>query len=288
MNIKEITVNLSAVIPTGSYQNYKPMYELKAELTEADDAQLCLEQLRETIRKLFTQDWTRLRDKDKSNFLANVRWYEKDGKKLPSVTSVLGWAELNYKLRNPEKYQFGGVSEDDLQEYGARGTVVHRQAQDWFESGMKADHVMKEEFPELVVERQLLKESNLKVEDCSFLGFIEKHGKDFTFQSCEQQVIGEGYAGRLDFVGTYKGRLAIIDIKTTSTYTPRGELQYFKQLAAYAKATELDIKDLVIIPLNPSNKCGYGAPKVVEMSDNLFNSFNEDLKAFERDFKDLI
>jgi len=288
MKISEVTVNLSAVIPTGSYQNFKPMYELKAQLEEGDNSQKCLEDLRETIRKLFAQDWTRLRDKDKMDFLTKVRWYEHEGKKLPSVTSVLGWAELNYKLRNPEKFQFGGVDEDELQEYGARGTIVHRQAQDWFENGMKSDYVMKTEFPELLVEKQLLKESHLKVEDCNWLGFIEKHGKDFTFEKNELRVIGEGYAGTLDFIGTYKGRLAIIDIKTTTNYTPRSELNYFKQMAAYAKATGLEIKDLVIIPLTPSNKCGFGAPKVEEMSDNLFNSFNDDLKAFERDFRDLI
>lgn len=288
MKITKATVNLSAVIPTGSYQNYKPMYQLEADIGDNEDSQLCLEELREKIRKLFAQDWVRLRDKDRSNFLQTVRWYEKDGKKYPSVTSVLSWADFNYKLRNPDKFQFGEISEDDLAEYGARGTVVHRQVQDWFENGMQKDYVMKEEFPELLVEKQLLKESHLKAEDCSFLGFMEKHGKDFTFDKCELEVIGEGYAGRLDLLGTYKGELAVLDVKTTTNYTARTELRYFKQMAAYAKATGLDIKKLVIIPLTPSNKCGYGAPKVEDMSDNLFNSFNDDRKAFERDFNDLI
>lgn len=293
MKITKVKVNLSAVIPTGSYQNYKPMYELEAELGDTPPHQ-AMEELREMIRRMFTQDWTRLRNKDKTDFLSKVRFYEKDGKKLPSVTSILSWADLLYKLRNPEENKFGGVEEDELAEYAARGTLVHKSVERWFhdtKAGKETPkgYKMVTEFADQVVEHALLSDSKLKVEDCDWLGFWEKHGTDIELKQAEKVVYGKDYAGRLDYYGLWKGEPAIFDVKTSSTYTEKVKLKYAKQMSAYAKGISGVKKPtkLVIMPLNPSNKCGFGAPIVFDYSENLFSSFAQDVKMFYRDFKDL-
>lgn len=298
MKITKVTVNLSAVIPTGQYQNYKPMYQLEADMTEKDDPQTSLESLRETIRKMFAQDWNRLRNTDKMNYLSKVRWYEKDKKKFPSVTSILGWSDLLYRLRNPDKFEFGGVDEDELQEYAARGTIVHRGVQEWFKisgGGKKTEGLERlpgiiESLPDLTVERATLAESKLNAGDCNWPGFWAKYGEKMIIKFMERAVYGQGYAGRLDMYGTWDGEPAIFDIKTTSNYTERVKLKYFKQMSAYARALTgvKKPKWLVIIPLNPSNKSGFGAPLVVENDDSLFNSFMSDLRQFNLDFRDLI
>lgn len=297
MRITEITVNLSAVIPTGSYQNYKPMYEIKAALESGEDPKVCMEAAREEIRKMFAQDWARLRSKDKIDYLNKARFYEEGNKRLPSVTTVLGWSELLYKLRNPDLFKFGGVEEDELAEYAARGTVVHRGVFQWFEDtkGGKAvppEYQIVTSFSDLVVEQILLSESKLLVSDCNWLGFWAKHGERISFKFGERKIVNaeEGFAGRLDYYGLWDKEPAVFDIKTASKYDERKKLSYFKQMAAYASGLKgvKKPKWLVIIPLNPSNKSGFGEPLVAENSDNLLNSFRQDLKQFKADFRDLL
>lgn len=297
MKITEVTVNLSAVIPTGSYQNYKPMYEVKGQLEEGDSALMALQQGRDIVRRMFVQDWTRLREKDKTEYLNKCRFYEEKGKKYPSVTSIIGWSELLYRLRNPDKFQFGGVEEDELAEYAARGTIVHRGVQQWFTdtkggTNIPPDYKVTNVFSDLVVEQTLLAESKLSVESCNWLGFWAKYGEKFKLTKSEKKVVSQkfGYAGRFDLYGTYENKPAIIDIKTSSSYPERKKLMYFKQLSAYANAL-FGVKrpeKLVIIPLNPSNKSGFGEPIIADNSENLFNSFRKDLSQFQADFKDLI
>jgi len=291
MQIKEVSVTLSAVVPTGAYANYRPSYTVTASIDEGEDYNKAITELKTEVNKQLRNDWVRLHDKDKVDYLSKVRWYEKNGKKYPSVTSVLGWSELLWKIRNPS--DFGGVSEDELQEYAARGTIIHKGIEQWFQDtkGLPVPgYEFKFDHPELVVEKLLLQESKLEAKACNWLGFWEKYGADIKFNFMERAVFGQGYAGRLDAYGTWKGEPAVFDFKTTSTYNARVELKYFKQMSAYAKALSgvKKPKWLVIIPLNPSNKCGFGAPKIEQFSDNLFNSFASDLRAFNNDFKDLI
>ena len=116
--------------------------------------------------------------------------------------------------------------------------------------------------------------------DCNFRGFEKKHGKDFEFGPCEVQVtnLEAGYAGRLDNDAKYKGEPAILDFKTSSSYDKHKLAQYWKQLASYAHP--LGRKVLVIIPLNPKNKSGFGEPVVCKEVKKYYNLFLQDRQAF--------
>lgn len=290
MKLKEISATISAVIPTGDFANYRPSYTMSADLCENDNAKNCIDVLREQITDLLRQDWTRLRDKDKMDFLKKVRFYEKAGKKNPSVTSILAWSEFLYKLRNADKFQFGGVTEDELEQYGARGTIVHKAVEHWFNTKTEEkDGEWKTTFAETKIEELLVRDSKLSVDDCNWLGFWEKYGNKIEIQAMEKVVHGNGYSGKLDMYGTWEKKPAVFDVKTTSTYTARVEMKYYKQLAAYANALKgkKKVEVLVIIPLNPSNKSGFGAPKVAKFTKELFNSFQKDLQQFEQDFAGL-
>lgn len=302
MRVTEINVNLSAVIPIGDYSNYRPQYSLTAKLTDKDNPKECLEQLREEVRTMINNDRARLQHQDRVNYLNKVRFYSKDGSpKLPSVTSIIGWTDFLYQLKNPNP--FGGVNDEELKEYGARGTIIHTAIEHWFKTGKMVPQgkginlksvfqggEWKTSFSELKVEELLIRDSKLKVEDCNWLGFWEKYGKDIEVKFLERVVYGKGYAGRLDAYGTWKGEPALFDWKTTSNYNAKVEMKYYKQLSAYAKGLNgvKRPKWLVIVPLNPSNKCGFGAPKITEYSDGLFNAFEQDVRQFNNDFKSLI
>lgn len=288
MKITNVEAQLSAVMPTGQFSNFKPTYTLSATLDEGDVPEVAIGVLRDKARKMLEQDWTRLHNKDKFDFFSTVRWYsDKKGNKYPSVTSILAWADILYKLRNPNEYDYGGITEDELDEYAARGTLVHEAVETWFKTGQ---YVVQTEAnsPDALK----LQDSKLKAEDCNFLGFWEEHGKDFSIKFMEREVVDPvvGYGGRLDMYGTYKGVPAIIDIKTTSTYTAKVDLKYFKQLSAYARAVKGVKKPecLVIIPLNPSNKCGYGKPRVSTDIDAMFSEFKKDVNRFKSDFSSLM
>ena len=168
----------------------------------------------------------------------------KDGKKIPSVTTVLKikdpGALLNWAYRTGREH---GVLEGrgepapsglyDGSDILAIGTCVHSMCEAW----VKGDE------PMLVLEKAL--ESDSVVDAKAFRAQAASAYSAFEFWckgtqleiiDCEVAVISEvhRFGGTLDFIGKLNGKLVLGDFKTSGGVYP----EYLMQIVAYAKAYE--------------------------------------------------
>lgn len=194
------------------------------------------------------------------------------GERYPSVTTVLHPDGIDY----PKEL---------LDQYAARGTIVHRKIELYLKTGeVFTLKQMWERFADTREHILTLKKGSLKLSHtaCNWQGFLAEYAKDFTFDEQEVLLINHEhrFAGRTDVIGTYKGKPAIIDWKTASDYNPDKLKDYFAQLSAYAASCGLDIKYLVVVPFNPKSAKGYEAPLVSTDVKAHFKYFLSKRKAF--------
>ena len=168
-------------------------------------------------------------------------------------------------------------------QYGARGSGVHSMIAHWIEH---------KEWDEKVINKRdliMLKKGTLNLyetlPDINFLAFMEKHGKDIRFGELGEFLAfnqEQFYCGSPDRLGMYDGLPAIFDFKCREAKDDD-----FKQMAAYCKMNmgELrSVKRMVIVPLNPDNKSGFGKPVVSDDIEKYFNSFLRDRRDFKEKF----
>jgi hypothetical protein len=244
MKIKEIRASLSGVIPIASYENLKPYYEISAEIEPGDDVDAEFKKLKKIIRWHFEQEGNQAKADVIEKQYAGIRFYEKDGKKYPSVTSILGW-DIDWK-----------ISEDELQQYASRGTIVHKLVELYLKEGSWANPL---EIPELEGDVATLMGGSKKLSwnDCSHKAAVEGIMGDLKVVQLENELYNDEnlYAGRADLVCLYKGKQTIMDFKTGTTADMR-------PLAAYSACMK-GIEQLVIVPVGPTdNKSGIKKPIV--------------------------
>jgi len=244
VKVKEITIGKSGVIPIASYSNLKPAFSMTVEPEEGEDLDSIFKSVQEIIDNQFEREERNAAVKRIEKLYKNIRFYKKNGKKYPSVTSIMGW-DTEWKIPSYE-----------LNQYGARGTIVDRLLQlflkenKWFNP---------QELSELQNDVNILLSGNLKLhwEDCTHIKFMEKYGKLLGEpKEIQKTVFNEelGYAGTPDLIAPFQEKKSIIDCKTGG--------YDFAQLAAYAGCEE-GIEQLVIFPLGPTNNVsGYSKPIV--------------------------
>ena len=178
MKIKEIKAALSGVIPIASYENLKPTYEIVAELEEGDDVAERMKELRTKLRWHFEQEGNNAKADLIQKQYAGIRLYEKDGKKYPSVTSILGW-NVDWK-----------ISEDELQQYASRGTIVHKLIESFLNS---AKWVEPTEIPELANDVATVTAGSLglKWKDCSYISAMDQVMGDIKILKLEQELYND-------------------------------------------------------------------------------------------------
>jgi hypothetical protein len=167
-----------------------------------------------------------------------------DGKKIPSVTTVLKikdpGALINWAYKTGREHGVlegqGNPAPSGLYEGSdilAIGTCVHSMCEAW----VKGDE------PMLVLERALEEDTvndkaTFRAQAASAYSAFEFwcKGTQLEIVDCEVQVISEAhrYGGTLDFIGKLNGKLVLGDFKTSNGVWP----EYLCQLAAYAKAYE--------------------------------------------------
>lgn len=267
MHIKEIKHACQCVISTGSYENQREFFEIGATMEDGDDletAMATLEQFNHSRMELAV-------NKAKTDLVdsqyANIRFYEKDGKKYPSVTSILNWDKS------------WNITEDELSQYGSRGSIIHKLIEIYLDEGVWKNP---EEIAELSQDVAIVLGGSKKLhwDDCSHKAFVEANEKDIDIDLIEQEVVNteDGYGGRFDAIGTYKGKKAIFDWKSGSVHDHR-------QLAAYAKACDADVECIVICPVGKTdNKSGVMKPKVSESIDKEYKEFLKARKVFKSRF----
>ena len=266
MKIKEIRHSVQAVISTGAYENQREMFEVLATLKADENPEEAMREL-----EAFTHGRLELAVNNAKSLLiekqySGIRFYDIDGKKYPSVTSILSW-NTEWK-----------ITQDELQQYASRGTIVHKLVEIFLTGGK---WVEPEDVPELAddVTIVLSGSKGLHWNDCSYKAFFEKYGKDLKVLQMEQQCYNaeHGYAGRMDIYGEFQGKRSVIDIKTGATSD-------FRQLGAYSACTD-GAEQLVIFPVGKTeNKSGVMQPKITDNVQGEFEAFLVARKKFRERF----
>ena len=272
----EIETSFGGVISEAPYENIKPGYRdrIVIDLTDKDNENEIRTMYRNMLQEEQIKSFQLLKNRMKAELIesqfSKIRFREKDGIKYPSVTSIIGWSKDFF------------ISDIDLKQYGARGTIVHYMVQKFAETGTwltlkeVAESGLREEAA--IMFRGGLK---LKIEDCSHETFFEQFGKDFEFEHFEVSVFNEKYlyCGRLDAIGKYKGVRSIIDFKTGKAFD-------MKQLAAYSMGDSIEgIEQLVICPIGPTdNKSGVMKPVTTLNISGAFDEFLKDRSEFRKQF----
>ncbi len=292
----EIAASFTGTIPTGNYQNEKPFYSVKEilELDEADDFIIGStdELIEQRQKQLHDMCYNQFRIQAEAanaeriaNTYKNIRFYDGErGLKYPSVTSII---DLDKDFCMPE---------DELAQYGCRGTVIHKQIETFLLTGqwVKASELAEVSAAYLTVKRGNL---GLDCENTNFRAFY----KDYPFKvvALEQTILSHKYryGGRMDILciieSTNKGKWdkiegvvfdvpTILDIKTGSTLDKMSGLI---QQSAYAKgvtANEQEVKQIGLIHLTKDNKCGFAKPVIETNIERYWNLFLNRLETFRQ------
>lgn len=269
----DITISVTGKIPRRNFENFSPFFSIKEIYKEPiTDEQRIRRQ--EILYKQGEKYFNTIRDAIKIEELQetfkNLRFTlnPATGKKYPHVTDVLYWDAEFY------------ISPEELTQYGARGSAIHAMIDRWILTKEWTLKVINKRDSILLAAGSLALSNTL--DDINFLGFIEKHGKDCEFGEGEFRGFNEEhfYCGQPDRLGKYQGVPAVFDWKCREAKDDD-----FKQMAAYLKLDDPRLKDIgrmVIVPLNPANKSGFGKPVVSDEPDKYFNLFLRD----RADFKD--
>jgi hypothetical protein len=168
------------------------------------------------------------------------RYYAIDGKSYPSVTSILSVLNkpqlVNWAVRLTRDYikqellalrHTGSLKDLDLDNILAKSSAEHDKARNAAADQGIAVHSS--------IASYIGKKSNVARSDPSIVAFRKwQSAAHFEPIASEQLVFSRGhdYAGTADLIGTIRGRLALLDIKTGRGVYP----EYQLQLAAYAVA----------------------------------------------------
>lgn len=257
MKIKEITVSLSGVIPVAAYENLRPSFSITVEPINDEDPEKIIDSLQQYLHTVFDNESNRGKADLIDKQYANIRFREKNGKKYPSVTSILGWDKDWH------------ITDDELRQYASRGTIMDAMMTEFFTTGRWIDPTQIQSLREEV---SILMSGSLMLtwEQCSHKAFMAKYQEKIEALDFHGTVFNDEalYSGEWDILGRYDGIKSIMDIK-------HGQWD-MRQLAAYA-ICEKDIKQLVVLPVGPTdNKSGYKRPVVC---DTIQKEYEEFLKA---------
>lgn len=266
MTITEVTVSKSAVIPVAAYENLRPSFSITAQPDKGESAYKVITYLSDSLSQLIREESNRCKTEYLEKLYAWIRWYEKDGIRYPSVTSILGIDK-----------SFGQFTEQELQQYASRGNVLEAMIQIFLTDGKWVDP---KEFPQCCEDIEILQTGNLKLswEDGSHKEFMAEFGDKIKVEVFQKTVFNTEhlYAGTMDILGTFDGKRSIMDIKS-GTFDMR-------QLAAYAVCEE-NIEQLVVLPIGPTeNKCGFKKPIICTTIESEFREFIKARAKFRQRF----
>ena len=211
---------------------------------------------------------------------------------LPSVTSILDVLEDPLYIRKwKESAEDPATVELVLANARQRGTYVHLVASDYYkrnELNYDPDSLTKYR------EQYGLPEFDMKV--TKFLNGLNKFiaQEEVIPLSVEEHFAIEelGYAGSPDIIGYFRGKLSVLDWKTSSSSKiDEGSLfRYWLQLAAYASMwnylhPDQRIEQLVIVPLTAARTSGLGEIEIISDVKIIQSYFFQFLECKDKFFK---
>jgi len=262
---KEVTIhyNALATISQAQFENFKPSYSLTEKyILEGDetiDKKEIVSNMKDFVNEQIAEDYNRCKAEYIRKQYENIRFYPRLGKQYPSVTSILD-IDADFK-----------IGEDELRQYGSRGTIVHALVSHYFSTKKWVEPRV---IPGLLEDVLIVEKGSLGLHwnDCGYKEFLEKY--PITPLEWEKVVYNDEhqFAGRLDLIGTFEGKKSIIDFKSGTSIDAK---RCFKQISAYASC-EPGIEQMVIAHLNSSNKCGYAKPVTSIAIQTFFKQFIKD------------
>lgn len=253
----------SMKINMGDYEQLNPFFAGKI-VIEADGIEVDMkeefENLRELVDLQLKNSVDNIKNSKKAKDIGNFRFYERNGLRYVSVTSV-----LNPEPKTPEE-------QARLKPYGDRGTALHRI------------------FSHLITNGELVKPTKEEEAACKSVGgfsgydFWFKDDERFDFRLSEVECFNDEllYAGRFDANGFFDGKPCIFDLKSGSL-DKTGIDKAFMQLAAYNACFGEKNGILVVIPIGTKAK---KEPIVAEGEQvtAYFNKFMAKREAFKKQY----
>lgn len=258
----KIEASFSGVLPTGSYANMRPGFSASMEYEgdfENDDVwKLAVENGQQELQSIcyqnFESEALKARVIKIQEDLKNFRFYDVDGEKFPSVTSITSYDKDFW------------VTDEDLKVYQAQGNIYDAEIRNFVKTGEWKDS---KDLLECTADRFILKNralangKMLSIEPCNFRGFLEKYPIT-EMVSIEKPVANKKhrYAGTPDLLGVHNGLKTLVSIKRT-----KSETDNLIQESGYANCEGLeDVKQMMVVEMknemDGGNKCGFSKPIV--------------------------
>jgi len=269
----KVEASFSGVLPTGSYANSRPGFMASMEWEEdfKDDniRKFAIESAQQELQALCYQNFQSEANRAKVMKIQedrkDFRFYNlPSGEEVPSVTSILNY-DSDFLM-----------DEGELKQYASQGNIIHAQVAEFIKGGVwKSPSEIEGIAPDLFI----LKSGNLKLslDGWDFPAFLKKYPMEKLENAEAVFNEKERYAGTPDGYSVVGGIPTIFDIKRTPE-----KVKNFTQMAAYAKASGRDIKQMMIIPLNDKTDQGFSKPIVSADIDKYYELFLFRRKEFKK------
>lgn len=250
-----ITASYTGKISTGSFENESPFFSLQ----ETWSGNMALDRIAARQEFLSRQCYDKFLECENRAMIERIQRQRKDirfypvGKEsYPSITSIIGW----------DKDFF--ISEEDLVQYAARGTIFHKQAEIYLNTGVwKEANDIPEVHRELVVVKK--GSLSLNIDGYGLEGFCSKY--KLVTADTEQVSYNHThkYAGRRDWKGTIDGVPSLVDWKTSQKIDKNYALQ---QLAAHLHCPDNDdVQQVMAVPVNNDTVQKFSKPLVMKREE---------------------
>lgn len=261
---RKITVeaSFSGVLPVGSFSNMRPGFlarmEFDGEYGSIEEYKLAIEgaqnELQEICYRNFESEAVKAKVIKVQEDLKNFRFYEVDGEKFPSVSSITSY----------DKEFF--VKDEDLDLYCAQGNIIDAEIRNFVKTGVWTES---KDLIECTADRFILKTKStasgkkLSLFGWNFKGFLEKY-PIAKLVSVEKPIFSRKHriAGTPDLIGEYNGLKTLVSIKRT-----KSEVDNYIQEAGYSLCEGMeDIKQFMVVEMKSEedggNKQGFSKPSV--------------------------
>lgn len=187
-----------------------------------------------------------------------------NGKKLPSVTTVIGYSKR--KIMQDWRDRVGHIEADRISTYSAnRGKLLHSLCEDYVSNKQT---FKKSNYTPLSID--MFKSIKPSLDKISDIEYIEQSFWSYTL----------GMAGKCDIIGKYDNVLSVIDFKSSGKSKPKEWIDnYFCQCVAYGlmyeEIVEIPIKQIVIIMAVENSRPQIFVEKLEDWTDTLIKYITE-------------
>jgi len=257
-----VEASYSGVLPVASYSNLRPGFsasmEFEQEFKTKDEYQLAIESAQQELNVIcyqaFESEAVKARVLKVQEDLKNFRFYDVDGEKFPSVSSVTSYDKEFW------------CKEQDLALYAAQGNIIDAEIRNFVKTGVWTDS---KDLIECTADRFIIKSrvtetgKHLALSGWNFRGFLEKYPIK-NLVSIEKPISSKKHriGGTPDLVGEYNGLKTLVSIKRT-----KSETDNLIQEAGYSLCDGMeDIGQFMVVEMKAEedggNKQGFSKPIV--------------------------